>query len=105
MASQDSSHWDKEVENLAPKRRRISPMEVKRSLCSPSPFSKVNPATEALERFLRMAVEDFTPAFDLDDAGQSIPFQHSKICAFPLETVSTTVHELTCSMARVSASI
>ena len=94
--------WDGETENAAPKRRRISPMEVKRSLSSNNAFTE-NPATEALDRFLRVAVEDLTPAFDLaqDDA-----CFYPKICSFtaPLKNIPPTMHELTRSMARVSAS-
>ena len=89
----DSHHWDVEMENLSPKRRRISPMDIKRDLSSAT-----NPATEALDRFLRMAVEDFTPSFDMTD--------DYKLHAFvaPLKTTTTTMHELTRGMARVSAS-
>jgi hypothetical protein len=88
----DSHHWDVEMENLCPKRRRISPMDVKRNLSSAT-----NPATEALDRFLRMAVEDFTPAFELVD-------DYCKPHAFVAPLKTTTMHELTRGMARVSAS-
>lgn len=93
LVESGSHHWDVSMENIAPKRRRISPMEVKRNLSS-----AINPATEALDRFLRMAVEDFTPAFELDEG--------CKLRAFvaPVKTAVPTMHELTCGMARVSAS-
>ena len=53
-------YWDDKSENLTPKKRRLSPLETKRS--------PVNPATEALDHFLRMSVDDLIPAFfDLEE--------------------------------------
>lgn len=93
------------MENVAPKRRRISPMKVKRNRLAPSPPKAFveNPATEALDRFLRMAVDDL-PTFELQDEAHGLPF-HPNLCAFdaPLKSLPT-MHELTCGMARVSAS-
>lgn len=83
----DSHHWDVEMENLSPKRRRISPMDIKKRDLS----SATNPATEALDRFLRMAVEDLTPSFDLMD--------DCKLHAFVAPLKTTTMHELTRGMA------
>lgn len=95
-------YWDGEMENVALKRRRISPLEAKRNLSSSKAFTE-NPATEALDRFLRMAVDDLTPVFDLvQDESCSFP----KLYAFaaPLKSIPPTMHELTRGMARVSAS-
>ena len=85
-------HLDVKWENLAPKKRRLSPLDTKRSL--------VNPATEALDHFLRMSVDDLIP--DFFDLEEDFPMRFHKTtsCSFPRKGVAS-IHEVTRGMARI----
>jgi hypothetical protein len=81
---------DDKFENLPLKKRRLSPLEAKRS--------PVNPATEALDHFLRMSVDDLIP--DFFDLEKEFPIKFHKItsCSFPRKEVAS-MHEVTCGVA------
>lgn len=103
MGSRDEMD-DLTTTRCEPKRRRTSPMDAKRKLLASSPSQSPNPATEALDAFLRMAVDDLVPTFDLAESDQLFTSKHH-LCSFdaPLKSIPT-IHELTRGMARVSAS-
>lgn len=97
------SRLDLEMKNTYPKKPRFSSNEMKKEL-------SINPATEALDNFLRMAVDDLSPAFNLEDdsiflsKNHPSPFHTSGPFSLSLREVVPSIHEVTYGMSRVSAS-
>jgi hypothetical protein len=90
---------DTTFENLAPKKRRLSPLDAKQRN-----KVKVNPATEALDQFLRMSADDLIPDFfDLLEDDSPFKFHTTFNHSFHRKGVAS-IYEVTRGMARLTSS-
>lgn len=88
-----------EIENLAPKKRRLSPLDAKKKN-----KVRVNPATEALDQFLRISCDDLIlDFFDLLEEDSPIKFHTTSNNAFHRKGVAS-IYEVTRGMARLTSS-
>jgi hypothetical protein len=87
---------DTELENHAPKKRRLSSLDAKKR-------NKVNPATEALDHFLRLSCDDLIfDFFDLLEEDSPIKFHTTSSNALHRKGVAS-IYEVTRGMARLTS--
>lgn len=89
---------DKALENHAPKKRRLSSLDAKKRN-----KVKVNPATEALDHFLRLSCDDLIfDFFDLLEEDSPIKFHTTSSNALHRKGVAS-IYEVTRGMARLTS--